>query len=216
MPTRLKSRMIATFDGRKVLQRAEVERDDDADEELQDQQELALLHEVGLARLVDQLRDLEHRLMHRQVLELAVDDRPKSRPSAADHEPESSSVWPSMPPRNVTLDRSGRTRLASPPAAPAPPGRHALLRAKRQHRRRSSPAITQRSSPAPLHTESMTAPLASSDSARRCPATLVTTRARMSRQPHAAGQEHAQAFLDLKSGKRRAAGSQTTMSPRYR
>ena len=54
-----------------MQQRAEVERDDGADEELEDQQELALLDQVGLARLVDELGDLEHRLVHRQVLELA-------------------------------------------------------------------------------------------------------------------------------------------------
>ena len=43
MPTRLKSRMIATLSAGKCCSDAEVERDDDADEHLENQQELALL-----------------------------------------------------------------------------------------------------------------------------------------------------------------------------
>ena len=98
MPTRLKTRMIATLISREVQQHAEVERDDDADEELEDQQELALLDEVGLAGLVDQLGDLEHRLVDRQVLQLRVRSRrPNSRPERETTRPPRSSVWPSMP-----------------------------------------------------------------------------------------------------------------------
>ena len=44
--------------------------------------------------------------------------RPKSRPSTQTTSPPSSSVWPSMP-WNDTWLRSGRTRLASPPARSA-------------------------------------------------------------------------------------------------
>ena len=44
-----------------------------ADEDPQDQEELALRDQVRLAGLVDQLRDLAHRLVHRQVLELRED-----------------------------------------------------------------------------------------------------------------------------------------------
>ena len=86
MPTRLKTRMMATFRRREVLQEPEVERDDDADEQLEDQQELALLHEVGLAGLVDQLRDLPHRLVHHHVLELRVDHQAEGEPERADHQ----------------------------------------------------------------------------------------------------------------------------------
>ena len=43
-----------------------------ADEELEDQQELALLNQVGLARLVDELGDVGHRLVDRQVLDRVV------------------------------------------------------------------------------------------------------------------------------------------------
>ena len=57
-----------------VLQDAEVEDDDDRDEHLEDQEELALLQEVGLAGLVDQLRDLGHRLVDRQPPDLVVDE----------------------------------------------------------------------------------------------------------------------------------------------
>ena len=95
MPTRLKSRMIATFGsgirgpprpwpGRGSGERAEVERDDGADEQPENQQELALLNQVGLARLVDELGDLAHRRMHRHVLQLRVDDQAEEQPERAD------------------------------------------------------------------------------------------------------------------------------------
>ena len=60
-----------------MLQEAEVDDDDEADEELQEQDELALGDQVRLARLVDQLGDLPHRLVHGQVLELAEDHQPE-------------------------------------------------------------------------------------------------------------------------------------------
>ena len=47
--------VAGSIDGR---QRAEVERDDGADEEPQNHQELALLNQVGLAGLVDELGNL--------------------------------------------------------------------------------------------------------------------------------------------------------------
>jgi hypothetical protein len=57
-----------------VLQDAEVEEHDHADEDLEQQDELALRDQVGLAGLVDQLGHLEHRAVHRHVLE-AHEDR---------------------------------------------------------------------------------------------------------------------------------------------
>ena len=57
------------LDGVEVQQEAEVDDHDRADEELEDQDELALRDQVGLAGLVDQLGDLEHRAVHRQVLQ---------------------------------------------------------------------------------------------------------------------------------------------------
>ena len=58
-----------------------------ADEDLQDQQELPLRDQVGLARLVDQVRDLEHRRVHRQRLELPVDHEAEHQPGDADDQP---------------------------------------------------------------------------------------------------------------------------------
>ena len=58
----------------------EVGDDDRADEDLEDQEELALLNQVGLARLVDQLGDVGHRAMHRQLLTPAYVHAPNSRP----------------------------------------------------------------------------------------------------------------------------------------
>ena len=53
-------------------QHAEVQHDHDGDEDPQEQQELALREEVGLAGLVNQLGDFAHGAVHRQVLQAAV------------------------------------------------------------------------------------------------------------------------------------------------
>ena len=65
---------------------AEVGDDDRADEELEDQQELALLNQVGLARLVDQLGDVGHRPVHRQALDAGVGPRAEEQAEHADHQ----------------------------------------------------------------------------------------------------------------------------------
>ena len=44
--------------------------------------------QIGLAGLVDQLRDLAHRLVHRQVLQLHVDDEAEEQSQHADDESE--------------------------------------------------------------------------------------------------------------------------------
>ena len=75
------------LDGLHVLERAEVEHHDDADEHFQEEDELALRDQVGLARLVDQLRDLEHRLMDGQVLELPEDHHAERETEQAHDEP---------------------------------------------------------------------------------------------------------------------------------
>jgi hypothetical protein len=67
-----------------LQQHAEVEHDDDADERFEDQQELTLGDQVRFAGLVDQLRDLPHRRVHRQTLELAEDHDPEEEPEHAD------------------------------------------------------------------------------------------------------------------------------------
>ena len=55
-----------------------------ADEQLEDQQELALLNQVGLAGLVDQRRDVGHRLVDRQVLHRRVGPHAEQQPEHAD------------------------------------------------------------------------------------------------------------------------------------
>ena len=79
--------MIATLSARHVPQPAEVDDDDGADEELEQQDELALGDQVGLAGLVDQLRDLAHRAVHGHVLELVVGHDPEHETQNAHHQP---------------------------------------------------------------------------------------------------------------------------------
>ena len=57
------------------VEHAEIQHDDDGDEDLEDGDELALRDQVGLAGLVNQLGDLAHRAVHRQVLQLVEDDQ---------------------------------------------------------------------------------------------------------------------------------------------
>src|SRR6266542_2979169 len=72
------------FERREMLQRTEVEDHDDADEQLEKQDELTLRDQVCLARLINELRDLEHGPVHRQVLELRVDDEAEHQAQQAD------------------------------------------------------------------------------------------------------------------------------------
>ena len=67
-------------------QPSEVSQDDDRDEDPQDQQELALGDQVGLAGLVDQLGDLEHRLVDRHVLELHVNRQAEQQAEDAEEQ----------------------------------------------------------------------------------------------------------------------------------
>ena len=67
-----------------AAQGAEVDEHDDADEELEQEDELALRDEVGLAGLVDQLGDLAHRAVDRQVLELRVHHQAEEQAEDAD------------------------------------------------------------------------------------------------------------------------------------
>ncbi|MBS1117548.1 MAG: hypothetical protein H6Q87_1932 [candidate division NC10 bacterium] len=62
---------------REVKQESEVDHDDDRDEGPQDGQELALGYQVGLAGLVDQLRDLAHGLVDREIPDLHVLHQPE-------------------------------------------------------------------------------------------------------------------------------------------
>ena len=74
--------------GFKLEQHAEVKNDDDGDESFEDQNELALGDQVGFASLVNQFRDLAHRLVHRQLLQVHVDREAKQQTEHADHQTE--------------------------------------------------------------------------------------------------------------------------------
>ena len=63
---------------------AEVDGADDADEDPQDQDELSLGDEVGFAGLVNQLRDLAHRAVHRKIAQLHEDHHPERQTEYAD------------------------------------------------------------------------------------------------------------------------------------
>jgi len=69
-----------------VTEHREVDDHDNADEQLEQQDELSLRDQVRLARLVDQLGDLEHRLVHRHVLELAKDHQAEPEAEQTDHD----------------------------------------------------------------------------------------------------------------------------------
>ena len=69
-----------------MLQHVEVEDHDHADEQLQQQDELALRDQVGLARFVDQFGDLVHRSMHRQVAQLHEDDHAEHQAEQRDEQ----------------------------------------------------------------------------------------------------------------------------------
>ena len=67
-----------------MLKITEVEDDDRADEEFEDHEETALRDKIGLAGLVDKLGDIAHRLMHRHVLQLAVNQEPEHKSERRD------------------------------------------------------------------------------------------------------------------------------------
>jgi hypothetical protein len=70
-----------------VLQDAEVEHHDHADEHFEQQDELALRDQVRLARLVNELGYLEHRPVHRHVAQPGEDDHAERQAEDADDEP---------------------------------------------------------------------------------------------------------------------------------
>ncbi len=83
MPIRLKSSTIG--DARRLeADQPEVGHHHRADEDLEDEQELALLDQVGLARLVDEVGDVGHRLVNRQVLDGVVGPGAEQQPEDAD------------------------------------------------------------------------------------------------------------------------------------
>jgi hypothetical protein len=67
-----------------MLQDSEVQDDDAADEDLEDQQEPALRQKVGLAGFVDQLGDLAHGFVHRQIAQVHVHGDAENETERAD------------------------------------------------------------------------------------------------------------------------------------
>ena len=85
MPIRLKSRMIAIREaGNPII--AKYGDDDRADEELENEQEFALLDQISLAGLVNQLRDLSHRAVHGQSFDACIRPCPEQQPQDANHQ----------------------------------------------------------------------------------------------------------------------------------
>ena len=70
--------------GCQAAQKAEIEHDDRANEELQNQQKPALREQVGFAGFVDQLRDFQHGLMYRQVAQMRVHRQPEHKAQDTD------------------------------------------------------------------------------------------------------------------------------------
>ena len=69
-----------------MLEHAEIEHHDDADEDLEQENELALRHQIRLAGLVDQFRDFAHRRVHRQIFRLREHHQAEEQPEDADTE----------------------------------------------------------------------------------------------------------------------------------
>ena len=69
-------------------QHAEVEHDDDGDEDPEQEQEFALLDQVGLAGLPDQLGDLCHGTVDGKVFQAAVNNQSKEQPKDAEQNAE--------------------------------------------------------------------------------------------------------------------------------
>src|SRR6185312_3517690 len=55
-----------------MLEHSEIDDDDNPDKNFEDHQELDLGDQIRFAGFIDQLRDLQHRLMYWQILELVV------------------------------------------------------------------------------------------------------------------------------------------------
>ena len=90
MPTRLKTqdnrqRNRNRF-SRHRRQIPEVERDNHRDECPEQKNELALRHQIGFARLIDQLGDFAHRAMNRQVLQLHIDRQAEQQAAHAEQQ----------------------------------------------------------------------------------------------------------------------------------
>src|SRR4029077_4240681 len=75
-------------EGVHMQQHAEVEHDDHGDEGLEQDQKLALRDQIGFAGVIDQLGNLAHGAVHRQILQALIDGQTKNQPEDAKKNPE--------------------------------------------------------------------------------------------------------------------------------
>src|SRR5437588_454613 len=68
------------------MQKAEVAEDHHRDESPQNQNELSLRHQIGLAGLVDQLRDIAHGLVDGKVLQIQINSQSKHQSGKAERQ----------------------------------------------------------------------------------------------------------------------------------
>ena len=80
--------MIPTRRRRISQQHLEIDQDDGGNEHPEQQQEFALRHQVGLAGFPNQLGNLSHGAVNRQVLQAAIDDHSKQQPKDAKQDAE--------------------------------------------------------------------------------------------------------------------------------
>ncbi len=73
---------------------AEVERDNHRDESPEHKNELALRHQIGFAGLIDQLGNVAHRAMNRQVLQLHIDRQAEQQAADAEQQSDRQKVMP--------------------------------------------------------------------------------------------------------------------------
>ena len=67
-----------------MLQQAKVKQNNDGNKRPQQQDELPLCHQIRLASLINQFRNLAHRAMHRQVLQPHINDHAEPKPEQAE------------------------------------------------------------------------------------------------------------------------------------
>ena len=80
--------MMTTRSSAEVQQHGEIGEDDDRNERPQQEQELALVEQIGLAGLPDQLRNLEHRSMRGQAFQVNVHEEAENHAQNTGQRPE--------------------------------------------------------------------------------------------------------------------------------
>src|SRR5205823_12622550 len=74
------------------VQKSEVAENHHRDEGPQDEDELSLRHQIGLAGLVDQLGNLTHGLVDRKVLQVQINSQSKEQPQEAEDQADKEQV----------------------------------------------------------------------------------------------------------------------------